>query len=79
MARFIIRRVLSMFGVLVAISILTFLIFTAIPHPELSLAGRFPSEAIEACRRSAAATRRCAAKFVAETVGAAPDPDQRNR
>jgi ABC-type dipeptide/oligopeptide/nickel transport system permease component len=43
MGRFIIRRVLSMVGVLIAISILTFLIFTAIPHPELSLAGRFPT------------------------------------
>jgi peptide/nickel transport system permease protein len=45
MGRFIIRRVASMIGVLVAISILTFLIFTAIPHPELSLAGRFPTPA----------------------------------
>lgn len=45
MARFIIRRLLSMVGVLIAISILTFLIFTAIPHPELSLAGRFPTAA----------------------------------
>src|SRR5581483_5308358 len=45
MGRFIIRRVGGMIGVLFAISILTFLIFTAIPHPELSLAGRFPTPA----------------------------------
>jgi peptide/nickel transport system permease protein len=45
MGRFVIRRVASMIGVLFAISILTFLIFTAIPHPELSLAGRFPTPA----------------------------------
>jgi len=32
-----------MLGVLFAISILTFLIFTALPHPELQLAGRFPT------------------------------------
>jgi peptide/nickel transport system permease protein len=31
--------------VLFAISILTFLIFTAIPHPELQIAGRFPTAA----------------------------------
>jgi peptide/nickel transport system permease protein len=45
MGRFVIHRVLSMIGVLIAISILTFLIFTALPHPELSLAGRFPTPA----------------------------------
>jgi peptide/nickel transport system permease protein len=45
MSRFVIRRVLSMIGVLFAISVLTFLIFTAIPHPELQLAGRFPTAA----------------------------------
>ncbi len=43
MARFLIRRSLSMVLVMIAISILTFLIFTAIPHPELQLAGRFPT------------------------------------
>jgi peptide/nickel transport system permease protein len=40
MGRFVVRRVLSMIAVLFAISVLTFLIFTAIPHPELQLAGR---------------------------------------
>lgn len=45
MGRFVLRRLLSMAGVLIAISILTFLIFTAIPHPELQLAGRFPTPA----------------------------------
>ena len=45
MGRFVFRRTLSLIGVLFAISVLTFLIFTAIPHPELSLAGRFPTEA----------------------------------
>ena len=40
MGRFIIRRIISMTAVLFAISVLTFLIFTAIPHPELQLAGR---------------------------------------
>jgi peptide/nickel transport system permease protein len=44
-ARFVFRRTLSLIGVLFAISVLTFLIFTAIPHPELSLAGRFPTPA----------------------------------
>lgn len=43
MARFLVRRCVSMVAVLIAISILTFLIFTAIPHPELQLAGRFPT------------------------------------
>ena len=45
MGRFVFRRTLSLIGVLFAISVLTFLIFTAIPHPELSLAGRFPTPA----------------------------------
>src|SRR5579884_887000 len=45
MTRFIVRRLLSMVGVLIAISILTFLIFTALPHPELQLAGRFATPA----------------------------------
>jgi len=45
MSRFVVRRIASMIGVLFAISILTFLMFTAIPHPELQLAGRFPTAA----------------------------------
>ena len=45
MTRFVVRRVIAMVGVLIAISILTFLIFTAIPHPELQIAGRFPTAA----------------------------------
>src|ERR1700751_3519626 len=45
MSRFIVRRLIAMVGVLFAISILTFLIFTAIPHPELQIAGRFPTAA----------------------------------
>jgi peptide/nickel transport system permease protein len=45
MARFVVRRLVSAIGVVIAISILTFLIFTAIPHPELQLAGRFPTPA----------------------------------
>jgi peptide/nickel transport system permease protein len=45
MARFVVRRFVAMLAVLIAISILTFLIFTAIPHPELNLAGRFPTAA----------------------------------
>jgi peptide/nickel transport system permease protein len=43
MARFIIRRFASMIAVLFAISILTFLIFQGIPHPELALAGHHPT------------------------------------
>jgi peptide/nickel transport system permease protein len=43
MARFVVRRLASMVAVLIAISILTFLIFTALPHPEVQLAGRFPT------------------------------------
>jgi peptide/nickel transport system permease protein len=45
MSRFVLRRLLSMVAVLLAISILTFLIFTAIPNPALRLAGRFPTPA----------------------------------
>ena len=45
MSRFVVRRTASMIAVLFAISVLTFLIFTAIPHPELPLAGRFPTAA----------------------------------
>jgi len=45
MSRFVLRRLLSMIAVLLAISILTFLIFTAIPNPALRLAGRFPTPA----------------------------------
>ena len=45
MSRFVVRRIASMIGVLFAISVLTFLMFTAIPHPELQLAGRFPTAA----------------------------------
>jgi peptide/nickel transport system permease protein len=42
MARFVVRRVLAMAGVLLAISVLTFLIFQVIPNgdPALRLAGR---------------------------------------
>jgi peptide/nickel transport system permease protein len=39
MARFIVRRFASMLAVLIAISILTFLLFQGIPHPEVALAG----------------------------------------
>ena len=35
MGRFIVRRTASLIGVLIAISILTFLIFQAIPNPPL--------------------------------------------
>src|SRR5579862_9754168 len=45
MGRFVFRRLLSMIGVLIAISILTFLIFQAIPNPALRVAGRFPTPA----------------------------------
>ncbi len=45
MSRFIIRRLVSMIAVLIAISILTFLIFQAIPNPAARLAGRFPTPA----------------------------------
>jgi peptide/nickel transport system permease protein len=45
MGRFIIRRLASMVGVLFAISVLTFLIFQAIPNPAVRLAGRFPTPA----------------------------------
>jgi peptide/nickel transport system permease protein len=45
MARFVIRRLLSMVAVLFAISVLTFLIFNVIPNgdPALRLAGRTPT------------------------------------
>ena len=45
MGRFIVRRTASLIGVLIAISILTFLIFQAIPNPAARLAGRFPTPA----------------------------------
>ncbi len=45
MGRFIVRRLFSMIGVLFAISVLTFLIFQAIPNPAVRLAGRFPTPA----------------------------------
>ena len=45
MSRFIVRRLVAMVAVLFVISILTFLIFNAIPHPELQIAGRFPTAA----------------------------------
>src|SRR5919204_2290700 len=45
MARFIVRRVISMLAVLFAISVLTFLIFNVIPNgdPARRLAGRTPT------------------------------------
>jgi peptide/nickel transport system permease protein len=55
MARFAIRRVLSMLAVLVAISILTFLIFQVIPNgdPAQRLAGRTSTpETVAAIRRT---------------------------
>jgi peptide/nickel transport system permease protein len=55
MARFIVRRVLSMIAVLFAISVLTFLIFQAIPNgdPAQRLAGRTATpETIAAIRRT---------------------------
>ena len=45
MGRFVVRRVISMLAVLVAISFLTFLLFNALPNPELRLAGRFANAA----------------------------------
>jgi peptide/nickel transport system permease protein len=45
MARFVIRRLVSIVAVLIVISILTFLIFQAIPNPAVRLAGRFPTPA----------------------------------
>jgi peptide/nickel transport system permease protein len=45
MGRFVVRRTASLIGVLIAISILTFLIFQAIPNPAARLAGRFPTPA----------------------------------
>jgi peptide/nickel transport system permease protein len=53
MARFVVRRVLGMVGVLFAISILTFLIFNVIPNgdPALRIAGRHPTSGqLEAIR-----------------------------
>jgi peptide/nickel transport system permease protein len=55
MARFVIRRVASMLVVLFAISVLTFLIFQAIPNgdPAQRLAGRTSTpETVEAIRRT---------------------------
>src|SRR3954463_747179 len=55
MARFIVRRVFSMIAVLFAISVLTFLIFQAIPNgdPAQRLAGRTATpETIAAIRRT---------------------------
>jgi peptide/nickel transport system permease protein len=43
MVRFIIRRLASMIAVVFAISVLTFLLFTSVPHPENALAGTHPS------------------------------------
>ena len=54
MARFAIRRLLQMLLVLVAVSVLTFLIFNVIPNgdPAVRMAGKNPSETqIEAIRR----------------------------
>jgi peptide/nickel transport system permease protein len=45
MSRFVVRRLFSMLGVLFAISVLTFLLFNALPNPALRLAGRFASAA----------------------------------
>ncbi len=45
MTRFVVRRTASMIGVLIAISIVTFLIFQLIPNPALRVAGRFPTPA----------------------------------
>jgi len=45
MGRFIVRRVISLIGVLIAITILVFALFQFLPHPELQLAGRFASPA----------------------------------
>jgi peptide/nickel transport system permease protein len=46
MARFVVRRLVGMVGVLFAISVLTFLIFNVIPNgdPEIRMAGRHPTE-----------------------------------
>ena len=54
MARFVVRRLLSMVVVLFAISVLTFLIFNVIPNgdPALRMAGKNPTRVqIEAIRR----------------------------
>jgi len=61
MARFIVRRVFSMIAVLFAISVLTFLIFQAIPNgdPAQRLAGRTATpETIAAIRRTWGSTSR---------------------
>jgi peptide/nickel transport system permease protein len=42
MGRFIIRRIASTIAVLFAISVLVFLLFQGIPHPEVQLAGHHP-------------------------------------
>ena len=44
MGRFIVKRFASMIAVLFAISVLTFLLFQAIPHPEVQLAGHHPED-----------------------------------
>jgi peptide/nickel transport system permease protein len=54
MVRFIVRRLLGMFAVLFAISVLTFLIFNVIPNgdPALRIAGRHPTKGqLETIRR----------------------------
>jgi peptide/nickel transport system permease protein len=54
MARFVVRRLVSMLAVLFAISVLTFLIFNVIPNgdPALRLAGRQPTKGqVESIRR----------------------------
>jgi peptide/nickel transport system permease protein len=53
-ARFVVRRLVQMAGVMFAVSVLTFLIFNVIPNgdPAVRMAGRHPSEAtIEAIRK----------------------------
>ncbi|HEY1274624.1 MAG TPA: ABC transporter permease [Thermoleophilaceae bacterium] len=48
MARFIVRRLFQMIGVMFAVSVLTFLIFNVIPNgdPAVRMAGRHPSQTI---------------------------------
>ncbi len=61
MARFVIRRLFSMVVVLIAISILTFLIFQAIPNgdPAERMAGRKATrENVAAIRRTGGSTGR---------------------
>jgi peptide/nickel transport system permease protein len=53
-ARFVVRRLIQMIGVLFAVSVLTFLIFNVIPNgdPAVRMAGRHPTEStIEAVRK----------------------------